>query len=327
MTDPIRVLVADDHAVVREGLKLFLDLQEDIEVVGEAVDGADAIAKAADLRPDVVLMDLVMPGTSGVEATLSIKQTDPEAHVLVLTSFLDEDTLRTVLRAGATGYLMKDSHPAEVADAIRAVRRGEPLFHPRVLDMLTREFASSGRTAGSPGAPAGTMTIAFTDIVNSSAIMRALGDEGARPIFRRHDEVVREVIEANHGREIQHLGDGFMLAFASARVAVSCAIAIQRAIHEHATGGVRVRVGMHTGEVVSENHGYFGEAVWLAARIASKAEGGQILVSDLTRRLVGSVCSCRDRGEFTLKGLPGLHRLYEVSWEEDALDAASSPSA
>jgi class 3 adenylate cyclase len=110
-----------------------------------------------------------------------------------------------------------------------------------------------------------------------------------------------------------------MLAFAGARAAVACAIEVQRAIaeyvREHPQPPLRVRIGMHTGEVISEEHGYFGETVWTAVRVLSKAEGGQILLSDLTRRLVGTVCSCRERGEFELKGLPGMHRLYEAVWE------------
>lgn len=322
MTDRIRVLVADDHAIVREGLKLYLELQDDIEVIGEAADGSQAIEQAAALRPDVIVMDLVMPGTTGVDATVAIKRVDPQAVILVLTSFLDEETLRTVLRAGAAGYLMKDSAPAEVANAIRSVVRGEPLFHPKVVEMMMREFATPSTPSHAPGEPAGTMTIAFTDIENSSAIVQELGDAGARPVFREHDALMREVVASHGGREIQHLGDGFMLAFTSARVAVSCAIDIQRAVP--ADGKLRVRIGMHTGEVITEQHGYFGEAVWFAARIASKGEGGQILVSDLTRQLVGSACSCREKGEFTLKGLPGMHRLYEVTWKEHEWSASAS---
>ncbi len=262
MTDSgrIRVLIADDHAVVREGLKLFLELQDDIEVVGEASDGDEAIKGANELKPDVVLMDLKMPGTDGVAATLDIKQALSDTSVLVLTSFLEDETVRSVLRAGATGYLMKDAAPAEVAEAIRTVHRGQPLLHPGVLSRVVSEFASGKPTRTSNG-PTGTVTIAFTDIENSSDLIRELGDDGARSLFREHDQVVRTVLAPHSAREVQHLGDGFMLAF------------------------------------------------------VSKAEGGQILVSDLTRQLVGTTCASYDKGEFALKGLPGLHRLYEVSWE------------
>jgi DNA-binding NarL/FixJ family response regulator len=312
----IRVLIADDHAVVREGLKLYLDMQEDIEVIGEAADGDEVIERSGAIRPDVVLMDLVMPGTDGVAATARIKEEHPEIHVVVLTSVLEDDSIRSALRAGATGYLLKDAPPADVAEAIRTVHQGTPLLHGDVLRRLVDHFAATAGVERGPGGPAGTMTIAFTDIENSAALVREFGDEGARPIFRTHDDTVRDVVQTHGGREVQHLGDGFMLAFAGARAAVGCAIDIQRAFARRDESAVRVRIGMHTGEVIPERHGYFGEAVWLAARIASKAEGGQILVSDLTRQLVGSACACRDKGEFTLKGLPGVHRLYEVSWHD-----------
>lgn len=323
----IRVLIADDHAVVRQGLRTFLELQDDIEVVGEAEDGSQAIARTQELHPDVVLMDLVMPNTNGVEATLRVKESSPATNVLVLTSFVDDESVRSVLRAGATGYLMKDAAPAEVADAIRTVHRGDPLLDPEVLKRVIRDVSGarageSGpvHSAAEAGQSAGTMTIGYSDIENSSSIIQALGDDASRPIFREHDRIIRAALARNEGREVQHLGDGFMFAFSSARAAVSCAIDAQRGIasyiREHPDPPLRVRIGMHTGEVISERHGYFGQTVWTAVRVLSKAEGGQILVSDLTKRVVGTVCSCRDRGEFTLKGLPGLHRLFEVVWEE-----------
>lgn len=260
-----------------------------------------------------------MPGTDGVAATLEIKQALSDTSVLVLTSFLEDETVRSVLRAGATGYLMKDAAPSEVADAIRTVHRGQPMLHPEVLRRVVSEFAGERPTRLSNG-PTGTVTIAFTDIENSSDLIRELGDEGARPLFREHDQVVRAALAPHGAREVQHLGDGFMLAFSSARSAISCAVDIQRAMKAYAAERpevrLRVRIGVHTGEVIAEDHGYFGEAVWRAARIVSKAEGEQILVSDLTRQLVGTTCTCSDKGEFALKGLPGLHRLFEVSWEE-----------
>lgn len=286
-------------------------------MVGEASDGAEAIKAAKELTPDVVLMDLKMPGTDGVAATLEIKRVLSDTSVLVLTSFLEDETVRSVLRAGATGYLMKDAAPSAVAEAVRTVHRGQPMLHPDVLRRVMSDFAGEEPTRVSNG-PTGTLTIAFTDIENSSELIRELGDEAARPLFREHDEVVRSTLRPHGAREVQHLGDGFMLAFSSARSAISCAIEIQRAMKAFDTDRpevpLRVRIGVHTGEVIAEDHGYFGEAVWRAARIVSKAEGGQILVSELTRQLVGTACACADKGEFALKGLPGLHRLYEVSW-------------
>ena len=142
----IRVLIADDHAVVRQGLRTFLDLQEDIEVVGEAADGEQAVAEAERLEPDVVLVDLVMPRVDGVETIRLLHERVPGARAVVLSSFIDEDRLFPVLRAGAAGYLLKDVEPAELVDAIRTVHGGGALLHPRVAARLLAEVAGDPLT-------------------------------------------------------------------------------------------------------------------------------------------------------------------------------------
>jgi len=137
----IRVLLVDDHAVVREGLRAFLELQEGIEVVGEAADGAEGLAEAERLRPDVVLMDLLMPGLDGVAAMRELRGRLPAARAIVLTSFLDEDRLLPALRAGAAGYLLKNAPPAEVARAVRAAHAGEAVLDPVVAARLVETLA------------------------------------------------------------------------------------------------------------------------------------------------------------------------------------------
>jgi DNA-binding NarL/FixJ family response regulator len=137
----IRVLVVDDHPVVRQGLRAFLDTREGIAVVGEAGDGEAAVSEAARLRPDVILMDLVMPGTDGLAAIGRIRAADPEACILVLTSFASADQVVPAVRAGAAGYLLKDAAPAEVEAAIRAVSRGEGLLDPQVTAAVMAEVA------------------------------------------------------------------------------------------------------------------------------------------------------------------------------------------
>jgi len=143
----IRVLIADDHAVVRQGLRTFLELQDDIEVVADVADGEAALRAAREHEPDVVLMDLVMPGIGGVEAIRGLREARPEARVLVLTSFLDDEKLFPAVRAGAAGYLLKDVEPAELVRAIRTVDDGEALLHPAVAARLMEEFAETERPA------------------------------------------------------------------------------------------------------------------------------------------------------------------------------------
>jgi two-component system, NarL family, response regulator LiaR len=142
----IRVLIADDHAVVRQGLRTFLDLQDDIEVVGEAADGEEALAAAERLAPDVVLVDLVMPKLDGIDVIRRLGDHAPAARAVVLTSFIDDDRLFPVLRAGAAGYLLKDVQPQELVEAIRTVHGGGALLHPKVAARLLEELSADPLT-------------------------------------------------------------------------------------------------------------------------------------------------------------------------------------
>ena len=141
----IRVLIADDHAVVREGLRAFLALQDDVEVVGEAADGEEAVKEVARLAPDVALVDLVMPRVDGIEAIKRMRDVAPATRVIVLTSFADEDRMLPAVRAGAVGYLLKDVAPQDLVAAVRTVNDGETLLHPAVVRELVREVAGGRR--------------------------------------------------------------------------------------------------------------------------------------------------------------------------------------
>jgi two-component system, NarL family, response regulator LiaR len=138
-------LIADDHAVVREGLRAFLDLQDGIEVAGEAADGREAVSEADRLRPDVVLMDLVMPSLDGVEAMRELRTRVPQARVVVLTSFLDDERLLPALRAGAAGYLLKNVEPRELARSIKLAAAGEAMIDPAVAARLVDALGEDRR--------------------------------------------------------------------------------------------------------------------------------------------------------------------------------------
>lgn len=142
MEQSIRILITDDHAVVRQGLRGYLETEPGLEVVGEAATGEEAIALVQDLVPDVVLMDLVMPGCGGIEATREIRRASPETRVIVLTSYTDEEMALPALKAGALSYLLKDVAPDQLVAAINAARRGEAVLHPAVAAKLVQELSS-----------------------------------------------------------------------------------------------------------------------------------------------------------------------------------------
>ena len=141
---PIRILIADDHVIVREGIRTLLGSVPDMQVVGEAVDGADAVAKTRALNPDVVLMDLIMPGMNGIEAITEIMRDpppgNPEVRILVLTSFSEEDMVFPAIEAGALGYLLKDSSPSQLIQAIQDVHGGQASLHPSIALKLIKEL-------------------------------------------------------------------------------------------------------------------------------------------------------------------------------------------
>jgi NarL family two-component system response regulator LiaR len=147
MTTPIHLLIADDHLVVRRGIRALLDTEPGIDVVAEASTGAAAVAAAARHHPDVILMDLMMPEMDGIEAIRQIKADQPDAHILVLTSFATDDKIFPALKAGALGYLLKDAGPDELMLAIRQVHRGEASLHPTIARQVLQELS---RPAAAP---------------------------------------------------------------------------------------------------------------------------------------------------------------------------------
>ena len=143
--EPIRAMIVDDHALFRRGLERVLEEEPDIELVGQASDGAEAVEKAAESLPDVVLMDIRMPRSSGIEACRAMKEAAPSAKIVILTISDEEEDLFEAIRAGASGYLLKDIPLDEVADAVRAVHGGQSLINPSMAGKLLTEFATLAR--------------------------------------------------------------------------------------------------------------------------------------------------------------------------------------
>lgn len=140
---PIRILIADDHAVVREGLNSLISMKPDMSVVGEAADGLDVVHKARELQPDIILMDMVMPRQSGMQAIQQLKQENNPARILVLSSFAEDEQIFPAIKAGALGYLLKDSSPRELIRAIRNVHSGQSSLHPTIARKLIGELSES----------------------------------------------------------------------------------------------------------------------------------------------------------------------------------------
>ncbi len=183
---PIRVLIVDDHAMVRRGMRDFLELHDDLEVVGEASDGETGVAAAARLEPDIVVMDLMMPGVDGVEATRRIRAANPAVEVVALTSFVEEARVVAAIEAGASGFLLKDAEADELAAAIRAAAAGEVHLDPAVAGIVARRMreagdgAGGGKGAGTPRDGIGSLTARERDVLGGVArglSNRAIADD------------------------------------------------------------------------------------------------------------------------------------------------------
>jgi two-component system response regulator NreC len=154
----IRILIADDHGVLRAGLRALLSAESELEVVDEASNGNEALSKADELQPDVILLDISMPGASGIEVTRRLKEMLPETRVLILTVHEDEGLLQEAIQAGASGYIIKRAVESELIDAIRAVWRGDLYVHPAMTRALLKEMSSPPSSASAMEAPVEALT-------------------------------------------------------------------------------------------------------------------------------------------------------------------------
>ncbi|HNS39314.1 MAG: response regulator transcription factor [Anaerolineae bacterium] len=198
MTDEIRLLLADDHAVVRSGLRLLLEAQPDMVIVGEAENGRDAISRTAELKPDVVLMDVEMPGMNGIEATRHIKRESPQTAVLALTMYEDDQYFFEMLRAGACGYVPKRAAPDELVSAIRAAGRGEVFLYPSLAGRLVQDYLVR-RDVEAQEPPAGDLTAREQEVLTLIAQGLSNGEIAeqlvisAKTVDRHRENIMRKL--------------------------------------------------------------------------------------------------------------------------------------
>ena len=311
----IRVLLADDQTLVRAGFRALLDAQDDIEVVGEADDGEAALRMAADLVPDVVLMDIRMPRIDGLEATRRIVHDGhlDGTRIVILTTFDVDEYVFEALRVGASGFLVKDTQPELLLQGVRAVARGDALLSPGVTRRLIGAFAAGQAPAFPSSSDPDRIlaTIMFSDIASSTERAAQVGDRRWRAVLDRHDELVRRQLDAHGGQEINTTGDGFLALFDAPARAIRCAVAIRDQLR---AVGIEVRIGLHAGEVELRGNDVGGIAVHIGARVTASASPGDVVVSSTVKDLVaGSGIGFLNRGGHVLKGVPGRWQVFAVA--------------
>lgn len=213
MSETIRILIADDHAIVREGLRALFATEPNLELVAEAADGMEAVDKARALKPDVILLDMMMPRKDGLQAIGEIMKENPNARVLVLTSFAEDEKVFPAIKAGALGYLLKDSSPQELIQAIQNVYRGEASLHPTIARKLMRELSQP------PGLPPTTDPLTEREVEILRLVAQGLSNDEIAERLVISERTVRTHV--SHILDKLHLANRTQMALYAVREGIA----------------------------------------------------------------------------------------------------------
>ena len=326
MATPLRVLIVEDQE--DDATLMLRELRRaQFEPEHERVDTEPALAAAlAKGGWDIVLSDHGLPQFNSLQALNMVHESGQDLPFIIVSGSIGEDLAVAAMKSGAHDYIMKNNlarlGPAverELRDA--EVRRSNKIAEDErqtLVHELEQAYTQLERRVRQI-----TASIMFTDLEDSTLMMTRLGDEENQVLLSSHSRIIREKLEEHGGLEVKTTGDGFMIAFYSAKKAVTCAVEIQRELQEfnlqNPDRQLKVRIGLNLGEVIKEDEDYFGSAVVIAARIMDESVGGQILVSDLLRQVADGPSNSEheyaDFGRRTLKGFNDEEQIFEVLWK------------
>lgn len=323
MSTPLRVLIVEDQED-DAGLMLRELRRANYDPAYQRVDTEEAMSGALEKGGwELVLCDHAMPHFNSLGALKLLHEKGLDLPFIIVSGSIGEDVAVAAMKSGAHDYILKGNlarlgaaverelREAEVRRAQKKAGQEERRLQ-RELEELYRQLERRVREL--------TASIMFTDLQGSTELLTVLGDEENQVLLENHNRIIRHQVANYGGLEVKTMGDGFMVVFYSARRAVACGVDIQWSLQEfnqhNLDRQLRVRIGINVGETIKEGEDYFGSAVVLAARIMAEASGGQILVSDLVRKVAGSMSNfqCIDHGFRKLKGFTEEEHLYEVDW-------------
>ena len=326
MSTPIRVLIVEDQE--DDAALMLRELRRaQFEPEYERVETEEELTAALEKGGwDIVLSDHGLPRFNSLQALNMLHESGLDLPFIIVSGSIGEDLAVAAMKSGAHDYIMKNNL-ARLGPAVeREMREAEVRRARKVAEEQRQSLAlelEQAYTQLERRVREITASIMFTDLQDSTQMLTRLGDEENQTLLASHGKIIREQLDKYGGQEVKTTGDGFMIAFYSARKAVTCAVEIQKEIQgfnlQNPDRQLKVRIGLNLGEVIKEDEDYFGSAVVMAARIMDESTGGQILVSDLLRQVAAGPSNSEheysDFGLRTLKGFDDKEHIFEVLWE------------